>query len=49
MRNKIVELILVRNEVVALIEDLGWEYDRMSSSGKEAYDKLTELLEVTDE
>ena len=49
MRNEIVELILVRNEVVALIEDLGWEYDRMSSSGQEAYDKLTELLEVTDE
>ena len=36
-------------KIVALIEDLGWEYDRMSSSGQEAYDKLTDLLEVTDE
>ena len=36
-------------EILKLIYDLGWEYDRMSSSGQETYDKLTELLEVTDE
>ena len=39
----------VTQQMLYLIEDLGWEYDRMSSSGKEAYDKLTKLLEVTDE
>ena len=28
------------NEVVELLDDLGWEYERMSSSGKETLDKL---------
>ena len=36
-------------EVLKLIDDLGWEYDRMSSSGKETYDKLADLLEFDDE
>ena len=37
-------------KMMELIDDLGWEYDRMSSSGKETYDKLTKLLkEDTDE
>ena len=36
-------------QFIDMIDDLGWEYDRMSSSGKETYDKLTELLEITDE
>ena len=36
-------------EILKLIGDLGWEYDRMSSSGKETYDKLTDILGVTDE
>ena len=39
----------MNKEILALIEDLGWEYDRMSSSGKEAYDKLAKYLEDTDE
>ena len=30
--------------IIKLVDDLGWEYDRMSSSGKETYDKLTKLL-----
>ena len=40
---------MMSKEVLKLIDDLGWEYDRMSSSGKETYDKLTKLLGVTDE
>lgn len=28
-----------------LVGDLGWEYDRMSSSGKETYDKLDKYLQ----
>ena len=36
-------------QFVKMVYDLGWEYDRMSSSGQETYDKLTELLGVTDE
>jgi hypothetical protein len=33
-------------DIKELVEDLGWDYDRMSSSGKETYDKLCELLEI---
>ena len=40
---------MMSKEVLELIDDLGWEYDRMSSSGKETYDKLTEILGITDE
>jgi hypothetical protein len=25
---------------------LGWDYERMSSSGQETYDKLCELLQI---
>ena len=28
------------NEVIELLDDLGWEFERMSSSGKETLDKL---------
>ena len=27
-----------------LIDDLGWEYQRMSRSGKEVYDEIQQLL-----
>jgi len=33
-------------DIKDLIEDLGWEYDRMSSSGQQTYDKLCELLNI---
>ena len=33
-------------DIKDLIEDLGWEYDRMSSSGQHTYDKLCELLDI---
>jgi hypothetical protein len=33
-------------DIKDLIGDLGWEYDRMSSSGQETYDKLCELLDI---
>jgi hypothetical protein len=33
-------------DIKELVEDLGWDYDRMSSSGQETYDKLCELLEI---
>ena len=32
-----------------LIDDLGWEYQRMSSSGKEVYDEIQQLLGGIDE
>ena len=27
-----------------LVDDLGWDYDRMSSSGQETYEQLCKLL-----
>ena len=34
------------NQVVEKIVDLGWDYDRMSSSGKQVYDEILTLLGV---
>lgn len=37
------------NDILSSIEekvgDLGWDYERMSSSGQETYDKLVKYLE----
>jgi len=35
-----------KEKLIALIEDLYWEYDRMSSSGKETLDELSNLLDM---
>ena len=34
------------NQVVEKIVDLGWDYDRMSSSGKQVYDDILTILGV---
>ena len=31
-------------KVKDLVDDLGWEHQRMSSSGQEAYEKLCKIL-----
>lgn len=31
-------------ELAELIEDMGWDYDRFSESGKDTYDKICSLL-----
>ena len=33
-------------EVVEKIVDLGWDYDRMSSSGQQVYDEILTILGV---
>lgn len=33
-------------EIKKLIEDLGWDYYRMSSSGQETYNKLCKLFKI---
>ena len=33
-------------EVLELIDDLGWDYDRMSSSGQETYDQICVKLGI---
>ena len=32
------------NRLKNLLDDLGWEYQRMSRSGKEVYDEIQQLL-----
>jgi len=34
----------IMEKLVPLIADLGWDYDRMSSSGQETYDKIEKKL-----
>ena len=31
-------------ELVQLIEDMGWDYDRFSTSGQQTYDEICALL-----
>ena len=32
------------NRLKTLLDDLGWEYQRMSRSGREVYDEIQQLL-----
>ena len=32
------------DKLTTLIDDLGWDYQRMSSSGREVYDEIQQLL-----
>jgi len=32
--------------IIHLVDDLNWDYDRMSSSGKQTLDNLSELLGI---
>ena len=32
------------NDFIDLLSDLGWDYQRMSSSGREIYDEIQQLL-----
>ena len=32
------------DKLTALIDDLGWDYQRMSMSGREVYDEIQQLL-----
>jgi hypothetical protein len=35
-----------KEQILLLVADLGWDYDRMSSSGRETYDELCNLLGI---
>jgi|TARA_R110000796_G_scaffold19622_3_gene58775 hypothetical protein len=39
--------VIDTNEIKALINDLYWEYDRMSSSGKETLDRMDQIFGAT--
>ena len=34
------------NKFVDLLQDLGWDYQRMTSGGRETYDKLMQMLGI---
>jgi len=35
----------ILKEIIDMVDDLGWEHQRMSTSGQETYDKLCDYLE----
>ena len=35
-----------KQKLIKLIGDLGWDYDRLSSSGQEVYNELCDLLGI---
>jgi hypothetical protein len=35
-----------KERILILVADLGWDYDRMSSSGQQVYNELCDLLGV---
>ena len=37
------------HELLSLINDMGWDYDRFSSSGQETYDKICTILATVKE
>ena len=42
MTEKIKDIL---NEITFMVDDLGWDRQRMSSSGKQTYDKLINFLD----
>lgn len=36
----------MNKKLLELIVDLGWEFDRMSSSGQESYNELCKMLNI---
>ena len=37
------------HQLLQLIDDMGWDYDRFSSSGQETYDKICVILGTVEE
>ena len=37
------------HRLLELINDMGWDYDRFSSSGQETYDKICTILATIEE
>ena len=37
------------HKLLKLIDDMGWDYDRFSSSGQETYDKICKIIGTTEE
>ena len=42
--DEVVRKLDIMEEIIPLITDLGWEYQRMSADGKDSFDKIEKLL-----
>ena len=42
--DEVVRKLDIIENLIPLITDLGWEYDRMSADGKDSFDKIEKLL-----
>ena len=42
--DEVVRKLDIVENLIPLITDLGWEYDRMSADGKDSFDKIEKLL-----
>ena len=42
--DEVVRKLDIVENLIPLITDLGWEYQRMSADGKESFDKIEKLL-----
>lgn len=42
--DEVVRKLDIVEKIIPLITDLGWEYQRMSSDGKDSFDKIEKLL-----
>ena len=42
--DEVVRKLDIMENLIPLITDLGWEYDRMSADGKDSFDKIEKLL-----
>lgn len=42
--DEVVRKLDIIEEIIPLITDLGWEYQRMSADGKDSFDKIEKLL-----
>jgi hypothetical protein len=36
----------MNKKIIEMVLDLGWEFERMSSSGQETYNKLCKILNI---
>jgi len=48
-RLKIDSFKMNKQKLINLVNDLYWDYDRMSSSGQETLDKISDLLGIKEE
>ena len=48
-KEKIVRVNDSGDKLLTLITDLGWDYQRMSKSGRETYDEMMQMIGVIEE